>query len=460
MILAHMGHANVFLVNAPTTKAVYKEDRCQNDANDLVAKFSRPPISLTLLAGVVESIGMTATILDCPACSVNVRKLIALLKDQHPRFVIVNTSEQTWTDDLFALKLAKREGATTLVFGYYATINARLILQHNNCIDYVITHEPEETLKELLNGQPVEQMLGLGYRLHDTVFINPQRPFIKDLDSIPFASNHLLDLGRYRNPLTGEKFLVIQVSRGCPFNCNFCLSRLMNGIQFRTRSIESVLGEIQHLEETLGIKSFFLRADTFTASKQWVKRFCTEIVKRGLKIEWYTNTRIDTLDSTLIQFLARSGCTLLSIGIESGVQSHQALLGKNLSLDRVKKTLHAIKQARLYSFAYFMMGTPFDTKATLQANINFSRQIDATFVEFEPFLDLAGIELKDRKLTPLLSTNVVQEYARRGKLFFYARPRKMLELLRFVEQAFLKFPWRFIFILKNLISYAIRVVIK
>ena len=456
-----MAHSYVFLVNVPSIKAVYKEDRCQNDANDFVAKFFRPPISLTLLAGIVKSVGMMPIILDCPACNINFFDYVKYLKENKPIFIIINASEQTKHEDLLALKIAKSEGIKTLAFGYYATIKSRELLEENPYVDYVLVNEPEETIKELLMGFPKSQILGLGYRNDmNEIIINDRRPFIENLDLIPFASNDLLDLGKYRNPLTGEKFLVIQVSRGCPFKCNFCLSRLMNGTRIRTRSVENVVSEIQHCIDELGIRNFFFRADTFTANKSWVKRFCVELLKRHIRIEWYTNTRIDTLDQDILPLMAQSGCILFSIGVESGMQSHQALLGKNLSLDRVKKTLKTIKNAKIMSMVYFMMGTPFDTPASLWRNIEFSRQIDSTFVEFEPFLDLPGIELNEMKIASRVPAHVVRKYVRLGRILFYARPKKIIEMARHVEQGILKFPWRFVYFVKNLVNYAMRVLIK
>ena len=459
MKIRNSGSKVVFLVNVPTTKAIYKEDRCQNDANDLVAKFSRPPISLTLLGGIVEAAGYKPVILDCPAYKISFYDFKDILKEKTPQYIIINASVQTMVEDLLSLKIAKQMGSKTIIFGYYATIEGPNILQKYDFVDYVITKEPEETLLELLEGKELSRIKGLMFKNlgNKEVIINEERPFIENLDSLPRASHHLLDLNKYRNPLNGERFLVVQVSRGCPFKCKFCLSTLMNGEKFRTRSVSNVIDEIEDVVENLHVKRFFLRADTFTANKKWVRRFCIEILQRNLDIEWYTNTRIDTLDIELLPKMRDSGCTLFSIGIESGLPSHQKKLGKNLNLKQVKYVLQKIKQVGIISVVYFLMGTPFDTEESMIANINFSKQIDATFVEFTPFVDFQGINLHENKQVPKVSEKLVKKYAKIGKLQFYGQPSKIFEILWFMEQSIIKFPWRIFHLIKNLLNYAIRV---
>ncbi|MHA1999586.1 MAG: B12-binding domain-containing radical SAM protein [Promethearchaeota archaeon] len=454
----------VLLVNAPAESAIYKEDRCQNDANDMVAKFSRPPVSLVYLAGVVERTGIEAAILDCPAYNLSMREFEHHVENKKPSVVIMNTAFQTLHEDMLALKIVKRHGALTIVFGYHATVKGRALLEEYSMIDFIIVKEPEETLEELLSGAKLASIRGLIYRTaSDNVKVNDERPFIKDLNQLPFGSNHLLELKKYKNPLTGHPFAVIQVSRGCPFRCRFCLSSLMNGDRFRTRSVDHVLSEIKHVKNDLGIRHFFLRADTFTARKSWVNRFCMELIKQEIDIEWYTNTRIDTIRRSQIPLMARAGCKLFSIGVESGLPIHQELYGKNLKIDRIRQILSEIKKHGIFSVVYFLMGTPFDTRDTMEYNIRFSRTIDATFVEFTPFVSFEGIEMNIRRHNPSsgqIEAAEVSRYCKKGKVSFYLRPSKIMEMAKIFLEMILLHPKKITFHLKTLFNYGYRVLVK
>lgn len=454
----HVG--TVFLVNAPSSRAIYKEDRCQNDANVMVAKFPRPPVSLVYLAGVVESAGFTPIILDCPATGINFKQYIDEVKNQEPEFVLVNTAKQTKKEDLLALRIAKDRGSRTVAFGYLASIDKRDLVERHSFVDHVVIGEPELTIFALLDGDPLDKIPGLISKIGgNQVVENPERPFNENLDALPMGRHDLVAMDSYRNPLTGNPFAVIQASRGCPYNCRFCLSARMNGTRIRSRSVEGILSEVTWVVQNTKIREFFFRADTFTARTSWLMRFCKEMVKQGMDIEWYTNARIDTLDAGILHAMAVAGCKVLSIGVESCIPSHQVLLGKNLRIDKIKNVLHSVKAAGIFSVVYFLMGTPFDTEETMMANIAFSKEIDATFVEFTPFIDFGGIDLHGVETRKLLPDAIVTRYCKMGKMAFYFRPSKILEIISIYLRILLSHPRNVLTHVKTLATYGMRVLL-
>lgn len=452
------GRPVILLINAPSTRAIFKEDRCQIDANDVVARFFRPPISLMLLAGVAESAGFDARVIDCPAHGYTFRTLNEIMVREQPAYVIINTSEQTAREDFLSLRMAKRLGAITIVFGYYATVLRGQFLVKHGAVDLLLTREPEDTLADLLSGKPLPGTPGLVYRDGGgNVVENPDRPFIKDLDKLPFSSHHLVDFTRYRYPLSGKPFTVVQVSRGCPFACHFCLAKFMNGTAFRTRSVKVVLDEIEHVVRALGVRTFFLRADTFTLDKTWIHAFCRGIKARGLSIDWFTNSRIDTIPSRLVPMMGAAGCRIIGIGIETGVPSHQARLGKNITLGGVKEKLDLMRRHGILTIVYFLIGQPFDTARTITYNIQYSKIINPTFVEFTPYVDFEVIPLHDAVQRPVLSSRLVRRLGRRGEVAFYGRPGKVLEMMCIVERSLLLNMKRFLVLMRNVATYVRRV---
>jgi anaerobic magnesium-protoporphyrin IX monomethyl ester cyclase len=424
--------AIVFL-NAPSMHAVYKEDRCQIDANDVLARFFRPPISLMLLAGIAEDAGYIAYILDCPAQKYSFEMLRSFLKTTHPSFVVVNTSEQTEREDVISLRIAKIIGARTIAFGYHVTVLKSSFLSRFPWVDIIITKEAELTFKEILEKDNLETIKGICYKVDcNIVKANPERPFINDLDVLPFGSHHLIDFSKYKYPLSGKPFSVIQVSRGCPFGCKFCLAKYMNGIQFRTRSVEKVLDEIDHVVKDLAVTTFFLRADTFTLDKQWVRAFCLGILQRGLLISWFTNSRIDTIQKSLIPLMSAAGCQIIGIGIESGIQKHQLLLGKRIQLDRIDNIVKVMNKNGILSVVYFLIGQPFDTENSIIYNIHYSRKIHSTFVEFTPYVDFTVVELGGMKKNRPISPSIIKKWGKKGEILFYLRTRKMIEITTIV----------------------------
>ncbi|MHA1698876.1 MAG: B12-binding domain-containing radical SAM protein, partial [Promethearchaeota archaeon] len=402
--------------------------------------------------------GFSPLIYDCPAQGINFKKFRTLLREKRPDFVVVNMALLTVKEDLLALRLAKHSGSTTVAFGYYGTIMAEKLLEEYPFIDLVIVHEPELSFLELLEGKQKNQIKGICYRSDDgTCVRNPRREFIENLDQLPKPCHNLVDLRRYVHPIDGEPFLSIQVSRGCPFRCKFCLAGLMNGYKFRTRTIESLIDEIKDVVKNLNVRKFFFRADTFTWNPRWVRNFCTRITKENLDIEWYANSRIDTLNLNDLKLIKASGCKLLTIGVETSDPRVQKLLGKNLKIDMIIKVLKKIHNAGIPVAINILMGTPFDTEATLMRNIAFCKRVQATFAVFTPFVNFPGIDLYNQQDESRIPPKVIRKYCRMGRLLFYARPKKILELAKLVI-TYIKPNFRFFkSTITNVIKYGMRI---
>ena len=108
-------------------------------------------------------------------------------------------------------------------------------------------------IKEILEGVPNNEILGICYSENMQGVKNELRPFNEDLDSLPFPARHLVDNSIYRRPDNGKTQAVIKVSRGCPFHCFFCLATPISGAKVRTRSAENIISEIRECVEKYNI---------------------------------------------------------------------------------------------------------------------------------------------------------------------------------------------------------------
>lgn len=86
-------------------------------------------------------------------------------------------------------------------------------------MDFGILGEAEDTLKDILDNKPKNNILGIYYKENDEVKFTGKRPFIEDLDSLPFPARHLVNNNIYRRPDNNKVQATIKVSRGCPFHC-------------------------------------------------------------------------------------------------------------------------------------------------------------------------------------------------------------------------------------------------
>ncbi|MHA1325412.1 MAG: B12-binding domain-containing radical SAM protein [Candidatus Helarchaeota archaeon] len=420
----------VILLNPPSDILIYREDRCQNEVDAHLHNVIRPPISLMGLAAISEKLNFQTRIIDAPIEKVSLSQLKKILNRWKPHWVVVNTSLGTLPSDLSTLKAAKDCGSKTIIFGYAPTIKDREIMERIPYIDYAIRGEPEKTFQELIEKKlPLEDVRGLTFRVNDSIIQNPDRKFIKNLDELPFAAHHLIKNKLYRVPTTGETFTTIQTSRGCPYHCTFCLSNLLNGVEVRQRSVDNVLEEIKGVLKRVEITNFFFRGDTFTINKQWVLQLCRKIIESKLKITWFCNSRVDTVDYEMLLWMRKAGCQLITYGVESGDSRILRYIKKGITKEQVKKTINLTKKAGILTGTFYIIGLPGDTLKTIYNTIQFSKEVDSDIVEFIPFIPFTGTNAVYQTQTTVDSI-LIRKLVRYAFFQYYIRPKMIFRQIR------------------------------
>ena len=252
----------------PPSPVINREDRCQQPTKELLVIPPLPPTDLMYLAAVSEECGYEAKIVDYSQGG-NFEKD---LKEFQPDFLLVNVATPTFKSDIAVLSQAKEicPNVKTLAKGAAFMTVAFEVMYFAKDLDVIIYGEPEETLKELLEGKPYPEIAGIYYHDDLRVKFTGARPFIEDLDELPFPARHLVNNNLYRRPDTGEVQAVIKVSRGCPYHCFFCLATPVSGAKVRKRSPQNIVNEIKECIEQYNIRNFIFWADIFNNDKEWV----------------------------------------------------------------------------------------------------------------------------------------------------------------------------------------------
>ena len=380
----------------PPSPVLNREDRCQQPTKDLIVIPPLPPTDLMYLAAVAEKAGLEAKINDYSQNG----DYEADLKEFNPDYLVVNIATPTLEHDLDAVKKAKEicPNVVTIAKGAaFLTLADRIIKEHNE-LDFGILGEAENTLKEILEDKLKAEILGLYYKENDEVKFTGNRPFIEDLDSLPFPARHLVDNNIYRRPDNNKVQATIKVSRGCPFHCFFCLATPVSGAKVRRRSPENIVAEIKECVEKYNIKNFLFWSDIFNIDKDWTMKLCQAIIDSGLKITWSANTRADTADLEMAEMMYKSGCRLVSIGVESGSQYMLEKMGKKITLNDVRRTVKVFKKAKIRIYNYFVIGLPWETEETVEETIKFAIELNSDFISFYTATPLPGSRFYDYAL--------------------------------------------------------------
>ena len=388
MVLENQNKKGRVLLIYPPSPVINREDRCQQPTKELLVIPPLPPTDLMYLASIVENCGFEAIIRDYSQGG----NFEADLKEIQPNYLVANIATPTFKSDMMAVQLAKEivPSICTIVKGApFLTYNTNTIYE-NPFIDYVIMGEAELTLKDILDGVPDNDILGICYRENFQPVKNDKRPFIDNLDILPFPARHLVDNSIYKRPDNGKVQAVVKVARGCPFHCFFCLATPVSGAKVRTRSPENIVAELKECVEKYNIKNFLFWSDIFNFNREWTLELCQKIIESGLKITWSSNTRADTMDEEMARMMYKSGCRLVSIGVESGSQKMLDNIGKKITLDDIRNTVKILKKNKIKIYNYFVIGLPWETEETVEETIKFAIELDSNFISFYTATPLPG----------------------------------------------------------------------
>lgn len=443
-----MGNKGKVFLIYPPSPVLNREDRCQQPTEDLLVIPPLPPTDLMYLAAIAESCGFEAKIKDYSQGG----DFIKELKEFQPHFLVVNIATPTFISDMDWVRKAKEalSGLCTIVKGApFLTYNANAIYE-NTFLDYVIIGEAEFTLRDILNGVPNNEILGICYRENFQAEKTEKRPFIENLDSLPFPARHLVNNSIYTRPDNGKVQAVIKVARGCPFHCFFCLATPVSGPKVRVRSAENIIAEIKECVEKYNIRNFLFWSDIFNFNREWTLNLCNKIIESGLKITWSSNTRADTMDDEMAAIMYKSGCRLVSIGVESGSQKMLDNIGKKITLDDIRNTVKILKKNKIKIYNYFVIGLPWETEETVEETIKFAIELDSNFISFYTATPLPGtkffayamlnrlaegnMDFKSAYYAPVvksheLSKERIFELHKLAVRRFYLRPKFILKIL-------------------------------
>jgi radical SAM superfamily enzyme YgiQ (UPF0313 family) len=253
------------------------------------------------------------------------------------------------------------------------------ILSQNPDVDIIVRGEGEQTLLELAdtitktNAQHLHKITGITFRKNGQIIRTPNRPLIQNLDDLPKPAYEHLPLKKYQ--LAGRINLPVLTSRGCPFQCSFCVSAQMSGKAFRMRSIKNVVEEIEWLKNTHGADAFTFYDDAFTFDTERTLTICEEIKKRKIGIPWDCQSRVDNVSKMSLAKMREAGCEVIYYGVESGSQKILDAIGKKTTIEQNEKAIKWTKEAGIFVITSHVIGYPGETEETLQQTINLIRRM-------------------------------------------------------------------------------------
>lgn len=451
---------NVLLINPPVVNKIkiVREGRCMQREDAWGTSWA--PLTLATISAVLKSAGIKIRIIDCTKEEIDIKGFQNILQEVKPKLVIINTATPSIDNDLSCASHVKEVDASikTAFFGIHVSALDMQCLEEHPYVDFIIRGEPEYTARDLAiavrDGTPCENVDGISWQRDGSIFRNRDREFIKDLDLLPHPAWEDANIKLYTMPITGEIFLLVMASRGCPYSCTFCAAQTLYGKKRRFRSAARIVDEMAYIERRFGVNSFLFWAEGFVSDKNRVYEVCDEIIKRGLKFKWVANSRVDAVDLPLLKRMKEAGCWMIGYGIESGNQDILDAVKKGITLSQIEEAVKLTKQAGIKITSHVIIGIPGETKRHILQTSSFISKLDVDFLQLYCYVPFPGSALYDEAKksgwlttdnwemfeqnfcvlnTPQISAREVMELRKRVFRSFYLNPKRALRIIKDIK---------------------------
>jgi anaerobic magnesium-protoporphyrin IX monomethyl ester cyclase len=237
------------------------------------------PLGIAYLGAVAEKEGHEVNVIDCQAEKLTYDTFRQRISQVNPDIVGVTSTTLLYKSAMQLINIAKEvhPQAITILGGSHGTFWDENALKEYPSLDIVVRREGEITFIELLNKlenkSNFADVLGITFREKDgTIVRTKDRPFIQDLDAVPFPAHHLLPLDSLKR--MGKVLFPLITSRGCVYWCDFCSTVRMFGRGYRMRSPKNVVDEMQLIHDKYDINQVTFYDDAFTVKS--VRNFTLE----------------------------------------------------------------------------------------------------------------------------------------------------------------------------------------
>jgi len=417
-----------------------------------------PPLGLLYVGGALRQAGHEVK-LDLSEDTDNQEKI----DFSDAEIVGITSTTSQFKKAMKIAKQAKDYGKKVMMGGPHPTSSPEETLK-SGYVDFVVRSEGEATAVELLqamqesNGHfDPSKIMGISWveKETGTVVHNPTRPFIWDLDALPYPARDLGgDVMYYRNKgIDGQVSPTMITTRGCPYGCRFCDVHVLAGRRWRMRSPQLVADEIEHLLAEYGAQDIRIMDDIINYSNEKLHSLFDVIIARNFNVSFWVMGRADMLikDPSSAEKMACAGVRTMFLGIESPSKRILKVYrkGGNASADTSQQAVSLLRQHGIEAYGGFIVGEPTETEEEIKTTIDYAKFINPATAQFSILTPYPGTEvwsqMKDRLIVhdwdkfdglhavfhgDHLKAPEIEALCRKAYINFYLRPKRVASQIK------------------------------
>jgi radical SAM superfamily enzyme YgiQ (UPF0313 family) len=305
----------------------------------------------------------------------------------------------------FALQMIKSldKKYTTIFGGVGPTVDYNNLIKKNE-VDFICIGFGEECLSKLAdsleNNKDLKEISNLVYKKDGKIIKNNLNQEI-ELSSLPVPEWDLFDKRHFERIFKGEvrRWGNFQLSRGCPFNCAYCVNayyhkELKEGV-YRF-PVEKIINEMKILSKKHNLEIVRIFDECFGFGDLEPYKKFAEIYEKEINLPTIIETRPETITPETIEILKKIKCISASIGVEAGDENQRKkMLNRFVSNEQIEKCFELLHDAGIRSSSYNIIGFPEDTREKIFKTIKLNKKCKPDFINVFLFCPFPKTQLRE-----------------------------------------------------------------
>ncbi len=297
--------------------------------------------------------------------------------------------------------------AIVVLGGSAATSSYADIMDEQDNIDSICFYEGEIPFLKLVNSKNMVDFLE-----NDISWITkkslkegrvPEKSSIENLDDVIDVDYSFVDISEYAmreafSPFAGKielgKQFFLVTSRGCPFNCAFCMHSSDKDKSMRYASIDKIIKHVRFLVSKYDMKVLTIYDDQILFNRKRAKQLFKEFAQFNIRVECPNGLSVAFMDEELIKLMKEAGMDTMNLAIESG--SSRVLydiIHKPLRLEMVKPIVQILRKYDFWIHGFFVSGVPGEKDEDRNKTVKFIKDVGLDWSGFSLLMPTRGSEL-------------------------------------------------------------------
>lgn len=293
------------------------------------------------------------------------------------------------------------------IFGNkYATICPEQVISEQ-CVDFVCVGEGLEAFPELVNnlseGEDVTNIKNIWTKRDGKIIRNPVRPYLKNLDDLPFVDWDIFDSRQFLKPFDGNIYRGgdWMSNWGCPYKCSYCINEFLLGIYgkkgfMRAYSAERAIAELKYLQDEYKLEFLKFHDEDFLMRPFNKFEHFANLYAKEVKLPFVIETNPHSVSEEKIKLLKKMGCVSVSMGVETGnEQIRRDILKRRDTTQDVINAFRLFKKYDIRTSSFNMIALPYETREAIFDTIELNRKADAMVPNAGFFFPFEGTKLRE-----------------------------------------------------------------